>query len=77
MTHELKIEIALIVAWLLFIAAWGCWLSERNAFNRGVCRICGTLWRRFDTDSQGGRGYMCGHGHDTWCSWPGTDKEAR
>lgn len=51
---------------------------ERRAWNGGVCRGSGRPWIRFDTDSQGGRGYVddpeWGDGVSVcWISWPGID----
>lgn len=34
-------------------------LSEKKNFNNGICPHCNKELRRFDTDSQGGRGYCC------------------
>lgn len=42
---------------------------ERKAWNRGVSPE-GEPWRRFDTDSQGGRGYTDFSGNYCWISWP-------
>lgn len=39
----------------------------------GHCSRCGSPWRYFDTDSQGGRGYKCGCGRCIWVSWPSVD----
>ena len=33
--------------------------SEKKSWNEGKCPKCGTKWRCFDNDSQGGRGYVC------------------
>lgn len=32
---------------------------ERKRWNEGKCRKHGNIWKYFDTDSQGGRGYNC------------------
>ncbi|APU89027.1 hypothetical protein Rctr197k_276 [Virus Rctr197k] len=50
--------LVLAAAFFLIVTTWLCRTSEARAFNRGVCR-CGSRWRRFDVDSQGGRGYRC------------------
>lgn len=43
---------------------------EAKDFNGGTCRRCGKRLRRFDTDSQGGRGYTCdGCGYTVWVSY--------
>ena len=47
---------------------------EKVDYNGGKCR-CGTPWRYFDTDSQGGRGYTCDTcGKGTWVSYWGIDR---
>lgn len=43
---------------------------ERREWNGGICRKSGLPWSRFDTDSQGGRGYTDGAGHYCWISYP-------
>ncbi len=67
---------ALGVALALAFGALMLWARSREkaAFNGGDCPDCGTPWRHFDNDSQGGRGYTC----DTcprgvWVSYPGID----
>lgn len=51
----------------------GSTLEKRN-FNNGVCVHCGTSLRYFDTDSQGGRGYICDKcGYATWVSYNRVD----
>ena len=43
---------------------------EKKAFNNGYCKECGNKLRYFDTDSQGGRGYICDKcGHCVWVSY--------
>jgi ssDNA-binding Zn-finger/Zn-ribbon topoisomerase 1 len=32
---------------------------EKEDWNGGICKDCGTPWVRFDTDSGGGRLYKC------------------
>jgi len=50
-------------------------ISERRAYNHGKCRHCGNNLRLFDTDSQGGRGYMCDSCCNTiWVSYHSVDK---
>lgn len=49
--------------------AW-CYRHEKRLWNAGHCLEDGSPWRHFDTDSQGGRGYKCEHGHCEWISWP-------
>lgn len=68
--------IVLIVLGL--IVACGCLATirhERKEFNNGVCPCCGIRLRHFDTDSQGGRGYICDQcGHHVWVSYGVVDK---
>lgn len=47
---------------------------EKREWNGGTCPKCGKLWERFDTDSQGGRGYKCPCPQNIWISYPGVDK---
>ena len=61
---------------LIFIPlfAWAAlgtygWWSELREWNGGYCRDNGLRWVRFDTDSQGGRGYKAGDRY-FWASWP-------
>jgi hypothetical protein len=50
--------------------------NERRDWNGGVCPDCGTPWRSFTMDSQGGRGYNCEtHCNSIWISYPGIDRE--
>lgn len=49
--------------------------AERKAYNNGICPDCGMKLNCFDTDSQGGRGYMCPRcNYTTWCTYP-VDRE--
>jgi len=50
------------------------YISERQAWNGGICRISNCPWKHFGTDSWFGRGYKDGQGNYTWISWPGIDK---
>lgn len=48
---------------------------ERRQFNNGICADCGDTWQGFDTDSQGGRGYVCRTCKQyLWVSYPWADK---
>lgn len=43
---------------------------EKKHFNRGICPLCNGKLHNFDTDSQGGRGYICEHcSYTTWVSY--------
>ena len=60
-----------LIAILLFIVGllWAR-LSEKKAYNNGVCTKCGEKLRHFDCDSQGGRGYCCDKcGRVVWVSY--------
>lgn len=45
------------------------WRSDMRAWNGGYSPS-GKPWMRFDTDSQGGRGYKDDNGNYCWISWP-------
>lgn len=50
---------------------------DRYDWNSGNCSVCGEVWVRFSTSSQGCRGYTCRMQHKPiyiWISWPGIDK---
>ena len=51
-------------------------MSEKRAYNNGVCKRCGNRLEHFDNDSQGGRGYMCKCGYCVWVSYPLVDRRA-
>ena len=51
-------------------------IGEKQAYNNGVCKRCGNSLQYFDTDSQGGRGYMCKCGYCVWVSYPLIDRRA-
>jgi hypothetical protein len=67
--------IALAVLAILTMAA--CWWHDAYEWNGGVCRVSGREWQYFDTDSQGGRGYMDKDGNTAWISWPLVDRQRR
>ena len=46
----------------------------KNNFNNGVCPHCNRKLINFDIDSQGGRGYKCDCGYQTWVSYKCVDK---
>jgi hypothetical protein len=66
-------ELALLGLVILF-AAGGItgYALEKRDWNGGVSPA-GIKWRRFDTDSQGGRGYTDGTGNYCWISYPRVD----
>lgn len=52
--------------------------NEERLWNNGKCE-CGGLWKNFDTDSQGGRGYNCSNeecDNSIWISYK-VDKTKR
>ena len=49
---------------------------EKKEYNNGICPECYRKMRYFDSDSQGGRGYICTKcKRVVWVSWPGVDKD--
>lgn len=67
----------------IFIALWVggaifMYFDDKKEYNNGICSNCGHRWRYFDTDSQGGRGYICDECKRViWISWPIGDKGER
>jgi len=70
------------VLFLLVVLICGsilAWFREEDikAYNRGRCKTCGGPLTHFDTDSQGGRGYVCysciPHNYVCWISYPWVD----
>ena len=62
-------EIGILIILLMLIGGlWACRL-ERHQWNNGTCRDNGLPWKRFDTSSQGCRGYTAGDKY-LWISWP-------
>ena len=64
-----------MIAWGLvigLISVLGATL-EYWAWNHGVCRTNGLPWERFDTSSQGCRGYRAGDEY-TWITYPWIDR---
>lgn len=61
----------IICALLLVVILCGMLLAihyERKWWNNGICTDTGDRWEPFDTDSQGGRGYVSGDNY-IWISW--------
>lgn len=49
---------------------------ERKRFNKGICPKCNAKLVCFDTDSQGGRGYICRKcNYTTWVNYTHIDKK--
>ena len=79
---------------ILIVFAVGIILAirhERKSFNNGKCPHCGSDLKWEDSDSQGGRLWMCPThyamkdesgkplcpGYSCWVSWPSVDKKQR
>lgn len=64
----MSILISLIVVWLGLIPVFI--ISDRKAYNKGICRKCKAKLRHADTDSQGGDLWVCDNcGYHFWTSW--------
>lgn len=60
--------IAFVAIWLGAIPVFV--LQERKEWNNGVCRKCGGKLYHADTDSQGGKLWVCEQCHSgLWTSW--------
>lgn len=71
--HPAK-SMALAVALALCIVLFFCFMAaryaEKKSYNNGIGPHCGDYFEHFDTDSQGGRGYICRRcGYTTWISY--------
>lgn len=68
---------ALIIGLILLIVTiplYGIYLEKRD-FNNGICPHCKSKLRYFNSDSQGGRGYICNNcNYTTWVSYKVVDK---
>ena len=50
-------------------------MLEKVDYNNGVCPDCNTKLRNYDTDSQGGRDYICDNcNYNCWVSYNMIDK---
>ena len=62
-----------VIVFFVGLMLWA-WSREKASYNGGYCTCCDRSWRKFCTDSQGGRGYKCDTcGHSTWVSYWGID----
>lgn len=61
--------VTLLIITPMLLMMWCGLSSERKEWNNGICAVSGKPWKRFDTDSQGGRGYTDGAGHYCWISY--------
>lgn len=81
--NEIVLAFSLFISVIiLFIIGGLCicsYTGEKRDFNDGVCKFCGSKLYHFDTDSQGGRGYVCDNCRKHWCwvSWKKIDKNYR
>ena len=65
--------IGIVVLIVIFIIGI---FSEKKDYNNGICPKCNQRLHHFDTDSQGGRGYICDKcNYTTWISYPFIDKK--
>ena len=65
--------IVILILLVIFLPIGETW--EKRDFNNGMCPHCSTSLRCFDTDSQGGRGYVCDKcNYTTWVSYNCVDK---
>lgn len=68
MNADILVLIGLLV--LLVVPPYFQYRWEKRQWNDGTCPKCGTPWRSFDMDSQGGRGYNCEtRCSSMWISW--------
>jgi len=65
----------MFILFLLTLCIWG-YLCEKKEWNKGFAP-CGTRWKCFDVDSQGGLGYACEcpEHHCIWISYHHIVKE--
>lgn len=62
--------VLVLIIFVFTVILFGGRGGESKTWNSGTCRECGTKWKQFDIDSQGGRGYKCGCGkHTCWISY--------
>ena len=68
-------DLVLVVVFLVVFIGGAIWAyrREKREWNNGICADNGLPWERFDTDSQGGRGYKAGE-FTIWVSYPGIEK---
>lgn len=77
------VGVVLLVACAIALPVFGLlWAAavEKRDFNNGKCRTCGADLVRIDTDSQGGRFYVCSvdiKHHSCWVNYLRVDREFR
>ncbi len=72
-TYALCSGIVLLI--IMIVGGIQGYKNEKKIWNKGLCLSCGSKWRNFDTDSQGGRGYNCDCKRTIWISWKSIDKK--
>lgn len=69
------IVVAIIIGIVFIVSGM---MMEKKDYNNGRCPKCDKPLRYFDTDSQGGRGYICDKcGYTTWVSYGRIDRRHR
>lgn len=65
------IDFLLVVVILTSLVSLACYArnEEKKDWNGGVSPYDGSVWKQFDIDSQGGRGYTDETGHKIWISY--------
>ena len=64
------ISFCIFLILLLVLGGYYCYQSEKIKHNKGICPKCGERLSYFDSDSQGGKGYICRQCKYTiWLSW--------
>lgn len=75
-----SVGIVLLIFFVVTLVAGTTWafIYEKKMFNDGKCSHCGSDFRLFDTDSHGGRGYICRKCRYTvWISYNSVDRKYR
>jgi hypothetical protein len=67
--NEKEITALIIFGVVSFLWCAFCIILESIIWRKGYCK-CGNPWEHFDTDSQGGEGFVCSKCDKTiWISW--------
>lgn len=74
--YHIEPQLYLPIGWILImlVGVLSCIRHERREWNDGISRKSGLPWRRFDTSSQGDRGYTDDQGNYCWVSYDSVDK---
>ena len=73
---EILVAGTVIILIILSVFSYYSYSSEKKTWNNGFSPR-GRIWRRFDVDSRGARGYTDGAGNYCWVSWKKIDKNCR